>query len=93
MGDRVMNDRLFLRPADAAARFGVSAKTLSRWAQAGLIGRSKRGRMTWYLAQDVADEIARHFIVLPGVPATSREVASQTDDEAYIEQFWAGAAR
>jgi excisionase family DNA binding protein len=48
-----------LRPAEAARQFGVSRRTLHRWAMAGRIGRARDGaRMTWYVAADIEAVIA-----------------------------------
>lgn len=52
----------YLRPAQAAARFPVSESTLRRWADAGLISRSKPGGKargaTFYDAAEITELLA-----------------------------------
>lgn len=89
----------FLRPRAAAERFGVAEKTLSRWAAAGLIGRSQpSGRTVYYRASDIADLIAssekrrRVVPIAAGTgPATAPDLSDA--DAAYVEAFWSGASR
>lgn len=47
-----------LRPRVAARRFGVSRDTLRRWADDGLIGRSRIGRVVFVRASDIEALIA-----------------------------------
>lgn len=54
-------DAEWMRPADAARLFGVSEKTLSRWADKRWIGRSRvGGRLVHYRAPDIAAVLAAH---------------------------------
>ena len=46
-------DADWLRPEAAALRFGVSRKTLERWARRRWIGRSRVGHVVHYYAPDV----------------------------------------
>jgi hypothetical protein len=74
----------WLRPAEAAARFQVSERTLERWAAARWICRSKTGRIVHYRAADIAALIA--------AGSTPRKVvqivppASGSTDE--LDSFW-----
>jgi hypothetical protein len=82
-----------LRPSQAAARFGVSTKTLERWAASGLIGRSKVGGIVFYPARDIADVVAskttrRTVIPMTAVPAPMPEPSVVVGDE--VAAFWAG---
>ncbi len=47
-----------LRPRVAARRFGVSRDTLRRWADDGLIGRTRVGRVVFVRASDIEALIA-----------------------------------
>lgn len=75
----------YLRPADAAARFGVCERTLARWANAGLIGRSHRGRMVFYVVSDIVDAIQhglqpRTVVPLSADPSLARPESNWRDD-------------
>ena len=81
----------YLRPREASKRFGVSERTLARWAEAGLIGRSVVGRVTLYPASDVAELIASRLtrrMVVP-MPATGR-ATTDADDAWRGDELWAG---
>ena len=80
----------WLKPADAAARYGVSEKTLSRWAASGLISRSHPAglRSVLYRAADIAEVIeagasARRVVPLAPTTPTTRPAAA---DE--LDAFW-----
>lgn len=66
----------WLRLTAAAARYGVSTRTLTRWANRGLIGRSRLGQRPVYVrAADIEALIERGF-TLPTVvslPATATQ--------------------
>lgn len=50
-----------LRPTEAAERFGVSINTIIRWADAGLIRRSRiNRRMSLYCVRSIQEFLARH---------------------------------
>lgn len=88
---RLMTATEWMRPARAAAHFGVSRRTLHRWAQAGRIGRSQDGaRLTWYVAADI-DAVVRHGLtpraIVPIAPTTTANHDWRDDD------FWKGGVR
>lgn len=80
----------FLRPAAAAERFGVHKRTLSRWADDGLIGRSHVRGATFYVTADIADAI-RHGLqprtVIPLSVDPSSAVRTVADDPE-AAAFW-----
>lgn len=84
-----------LRPAVAAARFGVARQTLIDWADKGLIGRARVGRVVLYPSQDIADLIARNLTPRTIVPMASATTSTPAaDDSAWQDDpFWTGAAR
>lgn len=43
----------WIRPAEAARRFGVDESTVGKWARDGLIGYSRIGRALWVSASDI----------------------------------------
>lgn len=60
-----------LRPKQAAERYGVSERTLARWAADGLIGWSKVQRVKHYAADDIAQLLGANTTrrtVVPLVP-------------------------
>ena len=77
-----------LRPAQAARRFCVSKRTLNRWADAGLIGRAKEGRVVWLNARDIAELIdartTRRVIVPMPAAAAVAPVADWRRDEFWL---------
>jgi predicted site-specific integrase-resolvase len=57
-----------VRPKTAAKQFGVSIRTLTRWADRGLIGRSRIDRVVYLSASDIQELIdsrERRRTVLP----------------------------
>lgn len=83
-------DADLLRSEVAARRFGVSSRTLRRWAAAGPIGQSRRPGMTFYVASDIAEAIAAPLVarrVVPLPPPTP--VAAPADDWRKLP-LWAG---
>jgi predicted site-specific integrase-resolvase len=81
-----------LRPRAAADRFGVSARTLARWAASRLIGRSQVDGIVFYDAGDIADVIERNVVPRTVVPMTTTTSRAQVDD-ADTEAFWSRGAR
>lgn len=80
----------WMRPATAAAHFDVSERTLSRWADGGLIGHARQGRAIWYLASDIADVIAAGATPRTVVPITPSTPAAA--DESWREhRLWSKA--
>lgn len=78
-----------LRPKAAAERFGVDERTLRRWAERGLIGRSQLepGGAVWYAAADIAELIASRMTPRSVLPFA--QPASGHDDWR-SDPFWAG---
>lgn len=77
-----------LRPSAAAQRFGVSERTLARWADRGLIGRSQVGNAVWYVASDVDELIASRLTKRTVLPFANG--AGQSDQSWRDDPFWAG---
>lgn len=70
----------WIRPAAAAAQFGVSIRTLERWAADRLIEKSRTGRIAHYRASDIADLIASG-----ATPRRTLRVVAQTSAPAPVE--------
>lgn len=85
-------DDTYLRPAAAFQRFGVHRNTLIRWANDGLIGRSRVGRAVWYRAQDIADVIASHETRRTVIPMVDAVPAPTLDEPAWVTEFWESPA-
>jgi hypothetical protein len=79
-----------LRPKEAAARFKVARTTLVDWADAGLIGRSRVGKAVWYVADDIADVIARGLTPRTVVPISATPATQ--DDSWRDSDLWAGTS-
>ena len=79
----------FLRPAAAAARFHVARQTLAEWADDGLIGRSKVGRLVLYPAADIAELIAANLTRRTVVPVRPAAVGGDWESD----EFWQRGAR
>ena len=81
----VPDEAEWLRPADAAGLFGVSERTLARWAAERWIGRSEIGRIVLYRRQDIAALIAAHstprqvVTVAPATPAAPDRSWEESD--------------
>jgi hypothetical protein len=86
--DRLMSAPEFMRPAEAAAHFQVSVDTLQRWSKAGLIGKSKRGGMVWFVTQDIVEVIAAPLKARTVVPMQAHPA---TDQDWRKDEFWTGA--
>lgn len=82
----------WMRPALAAETFGVSERTLNRWAASGLVGYSKVGRVLLYRSSDIADVIAAGATPRTVVPMTAPATTPPADDWRR-DPFWAGATR
>lgn len=83
-----------LRPKQAAARFGVTERTLRRWALAGRIGRSEVDSQVWYVASDIADVLALGLTersIIPLKPQDTTPVATVDMDE-FAADLWAGTS-
>lgn len=79
----------FLRPKDAAARFGVSRDTLRTWAERDWIGRSEVEGCVFYRASDIADLIASHETRRKIVPvATDGTVPAPRIEPEWVAEFW-----
>lgn len=81
-----------LRPAQAARRFGVSEKTLARWAAAGLIGRSQieDGGAVWYVAGDIAELRDSKLVPRRIVPIVPADAPAPEPSAAWEnDPFWA----
>lgn len=75
----------YLRPQAAAAAYGVSLRTLARWAQAGLIGRAQVEGCSFYVMADIEDLIGRNVAARTVVPIAARQQASTlTESLAYF---------
>jgi hypothetical protein len=79
----------YLRPSAAAAEYGVSEKTLSRWASRGLIGASKVGGVRLLNASDIADLIAANAVPRTLVPMPAPEPGR--DDAWQDDPLWTAA--
>lgn len=83
----------FLRPKDAAKHFGVSRTTLSEWADAGWIGRSRVDGCVFYAVNDIAELIASHATRRTVVSITSQPVAAAASATDWRnDPFWTGEA-
>jgi hypothetical protein len=67
----------YRRVDEAARAVGISRSTLEGWARAGLVGRSRIGRVVWIDLDDCRELIAAHAtgrrivpITAPSAPAT-----------------------
>lgn len=83
-----MSDSEFVRPRRAAEMFGVSERTLQRWAQAGLIGHSRIGRVLLYRTSDIADLLASGATSRTVVPISAKSGTAVADDWL-SDPFWA----
>lgn len=83
----------YLRPAAASRRYGVSERTLSRWAAAGLIGRSAVDGIVLYPSHDIAELIASKLAPRRVVPIAATPADEPTPGDAWRDSdFWAGTA-
>ena len=82
---------VLLRPSAASLRFGVSTRTLARWAADGLIGKARRGGMTFYVASDIGDVIAAPLVSRRVIPMPMSDPALvTTSNEWRNHPIWAG---
>lgn len=78
-----------LRPRVAARRFGVSRDTLRRWADDGLIGRTRVGRVVFVRASDIEALIASAPVA--SRPTRTRSTASVPASEDWRDsELWRG---
>ena len=76
-----------LRLRKAAARFDVSVDTLRRWADAGLIGRSRIGRVV-YVSVAALDRLREPKYARPAT--TVREYRAPASEEWRDSDLWRG---
>lgn len=81
-----MSDMVRLRKA--AARYDVSVDTLRRWAAAGLIGRSRIGRVVFVSAADIERLIAAQRQPVAAVRAYQPAPAAE---DWRRDELWRGA--
>lgn len=86
-----VRDAEWLRPSDAARHFGVSERTLARWAAGRRIGRSEVGRNVWYRRTDIAELIATHATPRQVVPISAEQ--ARPADDWQSDDFWRKGAR
>ncbi len=84
---------VMLRPAHAAERFDVSRRTLDRWAEAGLIGRSKVNGVVFLSVSDIEELIASRQSRRTVLPFTTPSVRAQSsgNDDWQNSDLWRDA--
>lgn len=84
----------WLRPSQAAARFGVSRQTLDRWAAKRWVGRSQPGgpgTPVLFRASDISALIAAHEV--PRTVVSIAPEAAHDDGSWRNHRLWKGASR
>lgn len=83
----------YLRTQDACERFALSRWTLIRWANAGLISRTRKGRITRYRASDIEELLAAHTTARTVIPMAAKPEDARPEPDWRDADLWATAIR
>jgi hypothetical protein len=84
-------DALYIQPAAASARFGVSRRTLDRWARFGWISTSRVGRVRLYRLVDIQRVIDAGTTAPTETPITTLAPEPTLPEQWWVTDFWADA--